>query len=145
MKTLRLFTIPILLAAAVLVWPAAGELEAAGVRRSFQAQKPMGQLVQQMLNAFGKRGITFAIQKVYDAKKDGKHGMVLRFKPRGTMASILFVEKGKQSVLILSAQDYEDATRIGTVFLRDLKMQEIGRGPDSVNDSASGWPVQGLK
>ncbi len=119
-------------------------LLAAGVRRSFSSPQPVGNAVQQMLDALAARGIAFEIQKVYDAKTEGKHGIVLKLKSRGTMATILFVEKGTGSIFHLQTEDYGDSNLLGRIFLSDLKMAEIGLGPDKA-DPGTGWPVTGLK
>ena len=93
--------------------------------RTYGGNSSLGQVTAQLLAAFEKDG-SFAVRRVYERAQDGKSGLVLSSR-RGTIAEILFVEKGPREVqLAVKTQDESDSRLFHKLLVTEMKLRELG-------------------
>ncbi|MDH5654919.1 MAG: hypothetical protein OEZ34_03355 [Spirochaetia bacterium] len=116
-------------------------------KRLYSYNGNSGEFVSEFIDVMTGEGIRFSVKSVYNEEKDGKQGMVLIMKPSGKFCEVTFADKKKGSVISLFAQDSNDMALINSLFLRKMRMSEVGTKPKNYTSppGSGGWPDPGLR
>ncbi len=90
----------------------------------------------------GRRKQGFRVEKVFDERKEGQQGMILRLLPAGSLCKIIFHPPSRAQPLSrvrVFSQNFRDSRFFHDLFAVKLKMQDMGR-LDPKHESEP-WPV----
>ena len=109
-------------------------------KRIYRSSQPVGKFIPALIDAMTEAGMRFSVEKTYDEKSDGKLGMLIMMKPGARMVDMGFHdENGKSTLLTIRFQDPSDSSKFNQLFLKNMKMSEVGLG--EIEDSVpAGWP-----
>lgn len=111
-------------------------------RRSYEVNRPLGEVIQELIDAMGASGMQFEVQQVYNAKTDGRQGMRLLLAPQNKVCELIFLEDAerKRSVIRVFTQDQVAGQRFHRLLTEELGMRESG--VHKIPENRRPWPVQ---
>ncbi len=121
----------------ILTLAAGGSLFAEN--RMYGSSTPVGQLIPAIIDALGRTGIQFSVNRVFNESRDGKQGFVFLLQPRQTICEITFFENRPGSIVKIFTQDSQDMNRFHVFFVETMRMRELGVTVPS--GPTGNWPV----